>query len=112
MKILVLEDDGFRVKFFLEKFGEHNITITENAYDAIGYLEDTVFDCIFLDHDLGEDNGCGLDVANYLFDNPWNLNNRANIIIHSWNRPATKNMLSKISQATHVPFNAVVFSTF
>ena len=112
MKILVLEDDSFRVKFFLEKFGEYDITITENAYTAINHLEEEVYDLIFLDHDLGDENGDGYDVAVYLFNSPWNLNNRSDIIIHSWNRPATKRMLGKISQAKHVPFNVNIFSTF
>ena len=112
MKILVLEDDCYRVRFFVEKFGQHDITITENSFDAITHLENEVFDLIFLDHDLGEDNGDGFDVAVYLFDNPWNVNNRAEIIIHSWNIPATKRMLSKISQAIHMPFNVVDFSIF
>ena len=112
MKVLVLEDDGYRVKFFIEKFGQYNITITESSFDAIVYLENEKFDLIFLDHDLGENNGDGFEVASYLFDNPWNINNRAEIIIHSWNIPATKKMLSKISQAIHMPFNVVDFSIF
>lgn len=112
MKILVLEDDGYRVKFFIEKFGQHDITITESSFDAIDCLEEEVFDLIFLDHDLGEGNGDGFKVASYLFDNPWNVNNRSEIIIHSWNTPATERMLSKISQAIHMPFNVVDFSVF
>ena len=59
MKILVLEDDSFRAKFFLEKFGEHGITITESAYAAIDHLEEEVYDLIFLDHDLSDGNGDG-----------------------------------------------------
>ncbi len=110
MRIFVLEDDGYRVKFFLEKFCNSYITITENAQSAIEYLEDNVFDYLFLDHDLGDGNGSGLEVAEYLADNPWNENNRSPIVIHSWNVPATENMINVLSQARHIPFDVVLYS--
>jgi len=112
MKILILEDDTYRVNFFLEKFSEYELIITENSYTAVDYLEKEIFDYIFLDHDLGNDNGCGLDVANYLYNNPFNENNKSNIIIHSWNVPAAESMVRKLTQANHIPFDAALFSTF
>ena len=110
MRIFVLEDDGNRVNFFLEKFYNYDITITENAQSAIEYLEDNVYGCLFLDHDLGKDNGSGMDVAQYLADNPGNVNNNAIIVIHSWNIPATEKMIAVLPQATHMPFDVGVFS--
>jgi len=110
MRIFVLEDDSYRVNFFLEKFCNYDITITENAQAAIDYLENDLFDCLFLDHDLGKDNGCGLDVAKYLADNQWNGNNNAIIVIHSWNIPATERMIAVLPKATHMPFDVGVFS--
>ena len=112
MKILILEDDSYRVNFFLEKFSDDELIITENSYVAVDYLEKEVFNHIFLDHDLGDGNGCGLDVANYLYNNPLNKNNKANIIIHSWNVPAAESMVQKLIQANHIPFDVAVFSTF
>ena len=109
MKILVLEDDVFRSRFFIERFGQYEIKITENANSAIEYLEELVFDYIFLDNDLGKDNGEGLDVVNFLDNTPGNLNNKSNVIIHSWNRPATEYMLSKMSRAIAAPFNTDIF---
>jgi CheY-like chemotaxis protein len=110
MKVLILEDDTYRARFFIEQFGNHALTITENADEAINYLEEEVFDYLFFDHDLGDGNGCGADVAGYLNSHPTNLNNNANIIIHSWNVPATKAMLNKLRFAKHIPFNTAVFS--
>jgi len=110
MRIFILEDDGYRINFFLEKFCTYDITVTENAQSAIEYLEDNTYGCLFLDHDLGENNGSGLDVVQYLADNPENVNNNAIIIIHSWNVPATKRMITVLPQATHMPFDVGIFS--
>lgn len=109
MKILVLEDDSYRVTTFIEKFCTHDLYITENAFRAIDYLENNVFDYIFLDHDLGENNGCGIDVATYLLENPNNKNNDASIIIHSWNTPASLEMKSRLPLAVHMLFGSADF---
>ena len=105
MKILIVEDDGFRARFFIERFGQYEIKITENAYAAIEYLKDYTFDYIFLDNDLGHGNGEGINVAEYLQDNPDNSNNKAIVIIHSWNVPATKSIKSMLPFAVAAPFN-------
>lgn len=110
MRIFILEDDSYRVNFFLEKFCNDELTITENAQSAIEYLEDNVFDYLFLDHDLGDGNGTGLEVAEYLAENLWNENNRSPIIIHSWNRPATEKMINVLTQARHIPFDVALYS--
>ena len=109
MKILVLEDDTYRATFFIERFCDYDVSITERADMAIEYLENNVFDYIFLDHDLGENNGCGADVAAYLSNNSDNSNNDAVIIIHSWNMPAARAMKSKLPQAIVAPFNSNIF---
>jgi DNA-binding response OmpR family regulator len=110
MRIFILEDDGNRINFFLEKFCNYDVTITENAQSAIEYLEDNIYGCLFLDHDLGKNNGSGLDVVHYLADNPDNVNNDAIIIIHSWNIPATEKMITVLPKAAHMPFDVGVFS--
>jgi hypothetical protein len=109
MKILILEDDGSRVNTFIEKFYIHDLTIIENSYDAIDLLDQIVFDHIFLDHDLGDNNGSGSDISAFLQSHPSNSNNQANIIIHSWNSPAAKNMLKDIPNASWIPFNTESF---
>ena len=105
MRILVLEDDSYRITTFIEKFCDHDLTITEKSKDAIEYLGSQEFDYLFLDNDLGTNNGNGTDVAVYLSNNPENPNNKIPIIIHSWNRPATDGMIGRLYNAKHIPFN-------
>jgi len=109
MNILILEDDLQRIRYFIERFGHHNLKITENATSAIDYLNKYVFDYIFLDNDLGQGNGSGVDVASFLYNNQNNLNNKARTIVHSWNAGATESILSKIPNAIQAPFNTEIF---
>jgi ActR/RegA family two-component response regulator len=109
MKILILEDDGFRVRFFIERFGNHVLKITENSTKAIEYLKEHTFDYLFLDNDLGNGNGEGVDVANFLFNNPDNSNNKAITIVHSWNSVAAKTIKGKLPNAVTAPFNTENF---
>lgn len=109
IKILVLEDDSQRARFFIEKFGHYHFKITENAFTAIDCLKTTVFNYIFLGNDLGVDNGEGVDVASFLHNNPENLNNKAMILVHSWNTAATELIISKVSSAVYAPFNTDLF---
>ena len=109
MRILILEDDGTRINTFVEALHRHNLTITECSYDAIDHLEQAVFDYLYLDHDLGADNGVGTDVTSYLRLHPDNSNNDAKIIIHSWNVPAAKNMLKDLPNACWAAFNTPEF---
>lgn len=109
MEILIVEDDTQRIRFFVERFGQYNLKITENAFTAIDYLKNYVFDYIFLDNDLGQDNGNGTDVASFLYNNQNNLNNKARTIVHSWNAGATESILSKIPNAIQAPFNTEIF---
>lgn len=109
MNILVLEDNISRVNYFIEKFSGHNLVITENADEAIIYLEEYVFDLIFLDHDLGENNGCGADVAAFLSGDMANENNDAVIVIHSWNVPAARAMLNILPTSKFFPFGSQDF---
>jgi len=109
MKILILEDDTARLMYFNEKFYRHELTMIENANSAIEYLENKTFDCIFLDHDLGYNNGFGADVASYLGEHPDNPNNQATIIIHSWNTPGAQAMLAKLKNAYIAPFGSDAF---
>ncbi len=111
MKIFVLEDDSYRINFFLEKFCNYDITITENAYSAIDYLKEETFGYLFLDHDLGEGSGSGQDVVDYLSKNPSNKNNQAEIVVHSWNVPAAERMMNLLPpQTIHIPFSTAIIS--
>lgn len=109
MKILILEDDGGRVNNFIELLHNHSLDITENANDAIVLLKANVYDIILLDHDLGEGNGSGRDVSDYLNNFKDNLNNKSIIYIHSWNAPASTNMLNDLPTAVWIPYNTEEF---
>lgn len=108
MRILILEDSIERVKYFIERFSDHELTITENAQDAIAYLSECVYDYVFLDHDLGENNGNGADVASYL-GSGMTINIDAYVIIHSWNMPASAVMLRLCPGAFVLPYGTDSF---
>lgn len=109
MKVLILEDSTERVKYFIERYSDHELTITENAKDAIVYLNEDVYDYIFLDHDLGPNNGSGADVASYI-GSGLTANNDAHVIIHSWNTPAAATMLRLCPGAFVLPFGTDSFN--
>lgn len=109
MNILILEDNAERIKFFMERFADHDLTITENAHDAIVYLNEEVYDYVFLDHDLGLNNGSGADVASYL-GSGMTINDDAYVIIHSWNIPAAAVMLRLCPGAFVLPYSEENFN--
>jgi len=109
MRILILEDDGTRVNNFIELLHTHDLTIIENAYEAVSLLESNVYDLLLLDHDLGEDNGSGGIVSNYLRLNQDNPNYRSTTLIHSWNTPAAIGMLKDLPNAVWAAFNTEEF---
>jgi hypothetical protein len=110
MRILVLEDNSTRVNYFVEKYGNNELTITENAYDAINLLKEEVYDVIFLDNDLGyPENGHGVDVAKFLYENSDNENNNSYIVIHSWNTPAIERIQSYLPEAECAVYGSSYF---
>jgi len=112
MDILVLEDDGFRATFFIETLYAYNLRITENTNTAIKYLKEYEFDYIFLDNDLGENNGFGADVAAYLYEHQENPNYETQIIIHSWNVPAALAIAGLLQQSVYLPYGTDKFFEF
>lgn len=105
MRIFVLEDSTKRVEYFIERYSDHELTITENSDAAIAYLQENTYDYIFLDHDLGDNNGSGSEVAAFL-GSGMSINDDAIIIIHSWNMPAVAAMLSMLPGAFVLPFGS------
>lgn len=108
MRIFVLEDSPERAKYFIERFADHEITITDDAKDAVVYLSEEVYDYIFLDHDLGDGNGSGADVAEFLSSDMC-INDDAVVIIHSWNIPASAAMLRMLPGAFVFPYGSQQF---
>lgn len=109
MRILVLEDSIHRSRCFIEKYGNYDLTVIENAYTAINFLCENVFDYIFLDNDLGTNNGEGIDVAKFLYNNPSNPNTNSIIFIHSWNNIAVNRIIGYLPSACVVLFGSSDF---
>lgn len=106
--VLILEDNEARVKSFKRKFIGHNLTVTDDASEAIELLKTKSWDYLFLDHDLGGQEmvssgpGTGYEVAVFLEENP--QYKPANIALHSLNPGGRKNMKSALPEATEAPF--------
>lgn len=93
ISILFLDDDITRWQLFLQRFGHLEVKWVKTAQECIKELEDHVWDIVSLDHDLGEDDGCGMDVVRYItYEQPF-----VNVIaIHSWNQPAASLMHERL----------------
>ena len=82
MKILIVEDNDSRQVFFRDILSECDLVFTTTSVRAIALLEQKTFDLIFLDMDLDDGLGRGLDVARILKGTP---NSYADVIVHSMN---------------------------
>lgn len=108
MKALILEDDKTRMIYFRRVFKNYEIYHVEHAQDAINLLKEHQFDVICLDHDLGDQQmkwdpeDCGMNVAEYLRDNPDKIT-KTLVIIHSFNTPRALIMKSLIPKSVFMP---------
>lgn len=117
MRILVLDDDLYRIKTFNKKFKEHEITCSTEVLKLVSIMErNEKFDLICLDHDLGElvkeylvppTYWTGLDAVKKIIE----LKDKypRHIIIHSWNPTGAIQMLDLLEKAgincSACPFN-------
>lgn len=80
MRILVLEDNDFRIGKFRDWFSARkleDVTIVKSAAEAIAAFSTGHFDLVFLDHDLGENQECkeppdinsGTEVVKHMVEN-------------------------------------------
>lgn len=111
LDLLVVEYLTQRVIFFIERFGYHNLDIVESSDGAINYLDENLYDYIFIGGELGEKDDSGVNVAKYLVDHQGNPNMFANIIIHSWCVAAASKMIKLLPHAHYLPFNEKQLST-
>ena len=105
LDLLIVEYLTQRVIFFIERFGHHHLDIIESSDGAINYLDDNLYNYIFLGGELGDENGSGVEVAKYLVDNGGNPNTFADIIIHCWNVSEANQMVRLLPHATYLPYN-------
>lgn len=107
MKILVLDDDQYRLKQFQQRLIGHVVHCTETASDTIKMLSEESFDVVFLDHDLGgtayvpSGPGTGYEVAKWLSEHVDRKPKQ--IVIHSFNAPGANNMKSLLPEAFYNP---------
>jgi hypothetical protein len=103
----LLEDSEERIKWFQERIP--GIVVARTASDGIEALSKTVFDYVFLDHDLGlldyaggvGPRGNGQQVARYLSGRGFV---GRNVFIHSWNPGGAARMKDLLVGAFAVPF--------
>ena len=94
MNIFVFEDNFFRRMWFIDKYVGDNVVCTDDMEVARENLSSTLFDLIFLDHDLGDNNPCtGLDVAKMIHTTK---NKDSNIVVHSMNVIAADRMYDEM----------------
>lgn len=107
LKILVLDDQESRLIIFRRKLIGHDVVCVKTASDAISNFSEYDFDCVFLDHDLGDKvmeisgPGTGYEVAEWLRDHPDRRPQQ--IIVHSFNPVGAKNMTSILPGSIYKP---------
>lgn len=108
MKILILEDDKNRIKWFKENTIGHSVDIVESAKPAIHLIQEKKYDVIFLDHDLGgevyvdsNNDNTGYQVAKALL---MSINETTPVVVHSLNSVGAKNIQRIIPEAEIIPF--------
>jgi len=114
MRILVLDDDPFRHKVFVQALHGHDIThvwTCEQAMNALIRCQ-VPFDLAYLDHDLGEVDGQdGTFVANFIASGLHMAKWPKRIVIHSWNDVGARRMHlimhdAGLRRISRVPFSA------
>lgn len=108
MRVLILEDDVDRMKYFRRKFIGHEVTICDDTKELIKELIENKWDLLYLDHDLdgkvyvpsGE--GTGYEVAEWLSNNLDKC--PPEVYVHTLNGGGRKKMLDVLPQAHSYPF--------
>ena len=120
-KILILEDNPERIKWFSEQFINHMMVVVNEARMCMAILDKIKFDQIFLDHDLGgqvyvphNDPIQMKNTGSYVAKNLWHTQNHDTpVIIHSHNQYGAKNMYTALQRNRANTANVIVrpFST-
>lgn len=97
LRILVVEDNLDRIEWFQNEF-DYKFDLAKDAFAAIGLVNKSKYDMIFLDHDLGDrifvdssEPNTGYQVAKTIVNS---LNNNTPVIVHSHNPEGVKNIQS------------------
>lgn len=117
MKIFILEDNKERIEIFKKLFKCHTVYFFDNVSESIKFLETTIVNAIFLDHDLDDkifvqsnEKNTGYQLAKYLITNP--NYKKTQIYIHSMNPIGAKQMYDTLKKKKYnvkfAPFNLVI----
>ena len=100
-QVFVLEDSPMRQAWFRKRIPR--VTVVDSVQGMIAYFETKpICDYIFLDHDLGDGNGNGVEAARWL-KQKFGVNVSA-LLIHSWNTVGVRNMQDVLPGAPAIPF--------
>lgn len=124
MRIFILEDDHERIAIFRRKLIGHELVVAETAQQAINILgthkdgrtRRSLFDLIFLDHDLGgqqfvsaSDKNTGSEVVRWMI---LEMGHCPPIIVHSLNTVEAPVMVWDLSAARfechRIPFDSLL----
>jgi CheY-like chemotaxis protein len=108
MKVFILEDSEYRVKYFKSKLMNHELTFSSNVQEAKEILKKQKFDVIFLDHDLdfltyvqSEMPNTGYQLVKFMKENNISANK---IYAHTMNEHGAKNMVGLLPEIEWIPF--------
>lgn len=86
-RILIVDNDLFRVQFFQEIFKNNTIDIASSYDKAVALLNNGEYDLVCLDYDLGLDKK-GTKVAEYMLSN--DLKRQSKVIVQSMNKEGSQ----------------------
>ena len=87
-RILLIDDDKNRFKWFKDNFD--GVVWADTYKNALSLLNDNNWDFVFFDHDLGDKDGEGIDLAKHAVKN--GLIKQARIVVHSMNPVGARNI--------------------
>lgn len=120
MTVLFLDDSNDRHKTFADAVSGTGIVHVHSAKEAIDAIKKNVFDQIFLDHDLSEEDimsvvgddttvPTGMAVVDFLCETFTDGRKMPTVIIHSCNEPAARIMESKLNAIKNAHIVRVAF---
>lgn len=100
-QVVVLEDSPMRIAWFRKRVPM--LTVCTTMSEFVAYFDaKPICDFIFLDHDLGEGAGTGVDAANFIKERFGG--NTSAMLIHSWNHSGVQAMQAILKGAPAIPF--------
>lgn len=110
MRILILDDAASRHAAFELKFHGIERTHVYNYRACVNALErDDAYDVAYLDHDLGDEQVTGLDVARHIAAMSPEKQPKT-VIVHSWNPRGAQRMIDVLREGSvlcfYEPFKA------